>query len=111
MTPSFLLRLTAALLMTAPMARAADPQAGRAEAVACSACHGRDGIAMTPDAPNLAGQPESYLVEQLMAYRSGARTHEQMSLIARGLDDAQIADIAAYFAAIEVTATVPDALK
>ncbi|WP_341211577.1 cytochrome c [uncultured Limimaricola sp.] len=101
----------AALLLIAPMAYAGDPQLGREAVGACATCHGRDGIAMAPDAPNLAGQPESYLVEQIQAYRSGEREHEQMTLIAQSLEDDEIDDIAAYFAAIEITATVPDDLK
>ena len=100
-----------ALLLAAPMAHAGDPQLGREAVGACATCHGRDGIAMAPDAPNLAGQPETYLVQQLLAYRSGERNHEQMTLIAQSIDETEIEDIAAYFAAIEITATVPDALK
>ncbi|GAD57063.1 c-type cytochrome [Limimaricola cinnabarinus] len=103
--------ILAASLLAAPMAHAGDPQLGKQAAGACAACHGRDGIAMAPDAPNLAGQPESYLVEQFLAYRSGERAHEQMTLIAQSVDEAEIEDIAAYFAAIEITATVPDALR
>jgi cytochrome c553 len=102
--------ILAGLLPVAAMAQG-DPQAGKSASGACAACHGRDGIAMAPDAPNLAGQPADYLAEQLRAYRDGDRTHEQMSLIAKGLEEAEIDDIAAYFAAIEVTATVPDDLQ
>ena len=45
--------------------------AGRAKAQLCAACHGPLGIAAMPNTPNLAGQPEQYLTEQLKAYRSG----------------------------------------
>lgn len=88
-----------------------DAQAGRSAAGACAACHGRDGISMAPNAPNLAGQPADYLAEQLRAYRDGERAHEQMTLIAQSLEDGEIDDLAAYFAAIEVRATIPDALQ
>ena len=60
-----------------------------------------------PDVPNLAGQPEIYLAEQLQAYRSGKRAHEVMGVIAKPLTDAEIDDLAAWFASIQVEATLP----
>jgi cytochrome c553 len=89
-------------------AAAGDAQAGRRLAgPRCALCHGRDGIAVQPDAPNLAGQNPAYVIAQLGHFRSGERKHEQMNLIAAELSDAQIADLAAWYAAIEVTATLP----
>lgn len=93
----------------APMvpAVAADMTAGKKKAGMCATCHGRDGIAVTPDAPNLAGDSPVYLEAQLKAFKSGERKHEQMSIIAQGLSDEDIADLAAWFSAIEVSATLP----
>ena len=62
---------------------------------------------MLPDAPNLAGQNAAYSAAQLRQYRSGERRHELMTVVSQELTDAQIADLAAWYAAIEVTATVP----
>jgi cytochrome c553 len=76
---------------------AADVAAGHTRASQCMACHGINGIATAPDAPNLAGQNESYLVAQLSAFRSGSRENETMSLIAKPLTDADIANLAAYY--------------
>lgn len=70
-------------------------------------CHGADGIATAPAVPNLAGQPEPYLVDQLRQFRSGRRPSEVMAVIARPLADADIADLAAWFASIRITATTP----
>jgi cytochrome c553 len=85
-----------------------DPRAGRRLAGArCAACHGNDGIAVLPEAPNLAGQNAAYSAAQLRQYRSGERRHELMTVVSQELTDAQIADLAAWYAAIEVTATVP----
>lgn len=92
------------LLLAAGAGRAGDPKAGRAKAAACAACHGPLGLSQMPDAPNLAGQPEMYLAEQLKAYRSGKRSHETMSVAAKGLADGDIADLAAWYASIEVRA-------
>jgi cytochrome c553 len=82
---------------------AADIAKGRQLATAkCQLCHGLDGMAKLPAAPNLAGQVESYLLTQLQAFRSGARKNEMMSLVVPTLSESDMADLAAYYAAIEV---------
>lgn len=73
----------------------------------CTTCHGPVGISQAPDAPHLAGQPEIYLAQQLKAYRAGRRRHEVMEVVARGLSDADIDDIAAWFASIVIRAEAP----
>ena len=88
-------------------AHAQDAAAGKTKAAACAMCHGPQGIAVAPDTPNLAGQPASYIAEQLKAYRDGTRKHEIMSLMAKPLTDADIANLAAWFSAIKVEATAP----
>ena len=82
---------------------AGDVKAGRAKAMVCQACHGLDGLAKTPDAPNIAGQTEPYLLTQLQAYKSGARKNDAMSVVAPALSDQDIEDLAAYYAAIEIS--------
>jgi cytochrome c553 len=86
-----------AWLLLAGSALAADPAAGKAKAAQCAACHGANGIAVLPDAPHLAGQNEIYLVKALKDYRSGARKHEQMSVMAKGLSDKDIDNLAAWY--------------
>ncbi|MEX0759723.1 MAG: cytochrome c, partial [Tistlia sp.] len=106
-----LLALAAAALavpaLVAP-ALAGDVGAGRRKAIACQACHGLDGLATMPMAPNIAGNNELYLQNQLKAFRSGARSNEMMSVVAKDLSDADIADLAAWYAAIEISVTLPD---
>lgn len=97
----------AAATTTAPAALAASAAAGKTKAAACAACHGPLGKATMPDAPNLAGQPAMYLTEQLKAYRSGARKHEVMSMMAKPLKDADIDDLSAWFASIQVQVQAP----
>jgi len=94
-------------LLLAGAVPAADVDAGRAKAQACAVCHGPLGLSTTPDAPNLAGQPSIYLAAQLRAYRSGARKHEVMAVMAKPLSDEDIANLAAWFAAIKVEAQAP----
>jgi len=94
--------LLGAALLVGPAA-AQDVAAGRKVAVAiCQTCHGVDGIAKQPQVPNLAGDDADYLTEQLRAFRSGARQNELMSAVIGMLDDKKIADVAAYYHAIEV---------
>jgi cytochrome c553 len=88
-------------------AAAQDLAAGRSKAQACAVCHGALGLSTQPDAPHLAGQPALYLAAQLRAYRSGARRHEVMAVMAKPLSDADIGDLAAWYAAIEVKASAP----
>ena len=97
----------AALLGLQGRAAAQDVAAGRAKAQACAVCHGPQGISAQPDAPNLAGQPALYLAAQLRAYRSATRRHEVMNVMAKPLSDADIADLAAWYAAIAIKATPP----
>jgi cytochrome c553 len=73
----------------------------------CAVCHGELGVSNAPDAPHLAGQPEVYLVAQLKAYRSGKRVHEVMSVMAKQLSDADVENLAAWYASIAVRAEPP----
>jgi cytochrome c553 len=102
-------RLAAVLAALAGVtgAHAQDAAAGKAKAAACAMCHGPAGLAVAPHTPNLAGQPASYIAEQLKAYRGGARKHEIMTLMAKPLGDADIANLAAWFSSVKVEATAP----
>jgi cytochrome c553 len=89
-------------LATGP-ATAGDVKVGRAIAdEKCSVCHGIDGIAKIAEAPNLAGQNERYLTEQLGAFKAGVRQNEMMSIVIQALSDDDIAKLAAYYSAIEI---------
>ena len=96
--------LLAATVCGTAAARAADLGHGRKIALTkCQMCHGLDGQAKLPEAPNLSGQTEIYIVKQLNAFRSGERKNDTMSLVAPTLSDDDVADVAAYYAAIEIT--------
>lgn len=56
-----------------------------------------DGIAKIPEAPNLAGQNEDYLIKALKDFKSGARQNDMMSLVAKPLSDDDIANLAAFY--------------
>lgn len=89
-------------------AQAGDAAAGKKVAGMCRTCHGLDGIAVLPEAPNLAGENPLYLVGQLKAFRAGTRKHEVMSVVAAGLSETQIADVAAWYGAIRISVTLPE---
>lgn len=63
----------------------------------CAACHGADGIARSADVPNLAGQHELYLYNQLKAFAAGRRAHREMRYMSRQLSDADMREIAQYY--------------
>jgi cytochrome c553 len=91
------------LAMMGSVYAAGNVKQGRAKAFMCQACHGLDGLSKVPDAPNIAGQTEPYLIAQLQAFKSGARKNDAMSLVASALPDEEIENIAAYFSAIEIS--------
>ena len=101
----FLISMTG--LLAAP-AWAGDLKAGKAKAQAqCQTCHGMDGKATIPMAANLSGQQKGYLIAQLKAYRSGKRSHEQMSIIAKMLEDDDIENVAEWYSSIKITIEPP----
>ena len=78
----------------------AKPERGLAKAQeVCVACHGEQGVSSAPEYPNLAGQSGAAIYKQLNDYRTGSRTNQLMTGIAKSLDEATLADIAAYYAA------------
>jgi cytochrome c553 len=102
-----LLTLVGAGLLASLPGHAADAEAGKAKAQMCSVCHGQLGMAILPEAPNLAGQPATYIGIQLRHYRDGQRKHEVMSVIAKPLTDTEIDNLAAWFHSIKVEAKAP----
>lgn len=85
-------------------ALAGDVAAGQAKAAVCAACHGADGIAMIPGYPNLKGQNEQYLVTSINAYKNKQRNGGLAAVMqaqAAMLSDADIANLAAYYASLK----------
>lgn len=94
--------MVAAIVLLAP-AQAGDVGKGRQiAAVKCQMCHGLDGQAKLPEVPNLAGQTEQYILTQMAAFRNDTRKNAMMSLVVPALSDDDVADLAAYYAAIEI---------
>lgn len=86
-----------------PPAKAAparlDPvQAGKAAAAACAGCHGEAGISATPGMPSLIGLDPKYFIAAIQAYKSGQRSHDMMKALAGGVSDADLGNMALYYA-------------
>jgi cytochrome c553 len=70
---------------------------------ACALCHLPTGDGH-PESSNLAGLPETYLVNQMYAFRSGDRRNARstpMRTIAEAISDEEIKESARYFAALK----------
>ena len=90
----------AVVLIAAPIAQAADIEAGKAKVAAvCAACHGASGVSVSDAIPNLAAQRAGYLEAQLKALKDGTRKNPLMNPIAAQLSPEDMANVAAYFAA------------
>jgi len=91
---------TAWLAGLAIAARAEPPLAVPALAATCAACHGTQGHAIDgATVPGLAGLPAGYLAEQMKGFKEGNRQATVMNQIAKGYSQAQIEQLAAFFAA------------
>ena len=92
----------AALLLAWPRDAVAvgNAQAGAAKAAVCAACHGQNGISGNPLWPNLAGQQQAYLVNQIKAFRDGERSDVSMQPFVANLTDQDIEDLAAHYASL-----------
>ena len=91
-----------ALALALPLAPsvAQDLNLARNLAATCANCHGTAGRSVDgASVPGLAGLPAAYTVEQMKAFKSGARPATVMHQIAKGYSDVQIEQIAAWYAA------------
>jgi len=80
----------------------------------CSNCHGQRGLSSSENFPHLAAQQRDYIEAQLRSLRDKHRRDPAGSVymwgIARDLTDAQIAQLAAYYAAQPAAPARPPAL-
>jgi sulfide dehydrogenase cytochrome subunit len=92
--------LLAALALASGAATAQDPNFTRNLAATCAPCHGTNGKAV-PGAGQLplAGEAQETIARRLQEFRAGTRPATVMHQIAKGYNDEQINQLAAYFAA------------
>lgn len=104
-----------ALLIAAPAVMAEAPQIA---AEMCSACHGAGGVSQNPLVPTLAGQPYTFIEDNLLAFRAGQRSciperadgspvaalASAMCQVVRGLSDGEIAALASWYEGLDFVA-------
>jgi cytochrome c553 len=70
---------------------------GATLALRCTMCHGARGLSQA-HSPNLAGQSPLTIYKQLVDFKTGARTSAIMAPLVANLSDADMRDLAAYYA-------------
>jgi cytochrome c553 len=68
-----------------------------ADVALCESCHGPGGNSVTPLTPSIAGQPLTFLENQLVFFREGLRTAPVMMPVMKGVGDAEITALARHF--------------
>lgn len=101
---SIIISFFLAAFITLPVS-AADMAAGEQKAEPCTTCHGPKGNSSNAQAPNLAAQQSTYLVNQLKAFKAGGRTNVMMNSMATGLSNEDINNLAAYFSSQKAAKT------
>ncbi len=85
---------------------AAAAERGKVAAVQCAVCHGPDGRGDTAKViPDLRGQPEGYLRQQMLLFKADKRSPGDASLKAvkalmKTIPDETLGDLAAYFSSV-----------
>ena len=72
----------------------------RSWAAACANCHGTLGVAQ-PGMESLAGVPKDDLLKKMLDFKAGRKPATLMHQISKGYTDAQIEQLAGYFAALK----------
>ena len=102
-----LITATVIALYFQPAYAAGNAADGKKKSQMCHACHGANGIAVLPNAANIAGQTEMYFTKALHDFKKGERKQENMTVVAQQLSDQDIADLAAYYASFKITVEMP----
>lgn len=113
-------RLMIGILLSVSLIGCSDNDASRTKAVAgdvnagkaladkeCKGCHGLDGRGVAPAIPNLAGQWDRYLLLSLNEYKDGRRAHAALRDIAGHMSDADMRNVAAFYASLPPIAGAP----
>jgi cytochrome c553 len=74
---------------------------GQDKSALCVGCHGNQGISVSDEYPNLAGQKEQYLQKQLTDFKNGTRNNPTMKVMAGALSQEDIQNLAAYYASLQ----------
>jgi len=102
MKTSMMMIAAAALVfgMAGSAMAAGDVEAGKAKAKSCAGCHGANGEGKK-DNPKLAGMATADFVKAMQDFSSGARDNKTMVRTAKKLSDADVENLAAYYASLK----------
>lgn len=90
-------------------AKPGNAQNGATLAGVCAACHGTDGKSSIPEIyPNIGGQSEQYMAEQLALFKSGERANAIMQPFASMLSAQDMRDIGAHYATQPTSTGIAD---
>ncbi len=93
-----ILLAAAVLAVSLPAAAASgDAEVGKKKSAPCAACHGANGVSVSPDFPNIAGQYPDYIAAALTHYKNGKRKNPIMQAQVANLTPKDMLDLAAYF--------------
>lgn len=93
--------------VAAPHAAPSSPRVAEIVASRCALCHGPEGESASAVYPRLAAQHPDYIAKQLKDFRDGRRKSETMAEMAKGLQDEDIAGLAAFFASRKAASRQP----
>jgi cytochrome subunit of sulfide dehydrogenase len=95
----YMLATTAIITPAAAFSQSKDELNVASLAATCAACHGTLGKAVNGSpVVSLAGLPKDYIVTQMAAFKAGTRPATVMHQLSKGYNEAQVAQIATYFA-------------
>lgn len=86
----------ASFILLGGTAMAGDMAAGKAAASKCVSCHGANGEG-SGSTPKIAGLDAKAFTTHMTDFKSGKRKSMMMGMIAKGVSDEDIANLAAYF--------------
>lgn len=66
----------------------------------CVGCHGLDGKGATPEIPHLAAQFEQYMLDSMLAYKEGRRSHAALRDMVASLSEAELHSVVSYYASL-----------
>ena len=101
--------LAVLMIISGATAYAGDAVAGKEKSALCVGCHGDNGIGLSEEFPNLAGQKKAYLAAQLKAFKDRTRMNPAMNAMVAGLSAADIDNLATYYAGLQAGTLVPAA--
>lgn len=96
--------LVAPAMAAEPAAAAAKPDTAKGQELStkvCGACHTADGSRGAPANPIIGGQHPEYLVKQLAEFKAGKRTNPVMQGMAAPLTEADMKNVAAFYAGVQ----------